>query len=112
MFGKQARDIKVKYCTRQTQNIARTFVGTHAQFQLFLRKAGVAATLGIQAVSDDEIQVDTIDKKGNKGSKTFPYGQDTGAQQVLYKRQGYTSFMCTKSLEQFQVDCKLHGEMF
>jgi len=112
LFGEKAREIKIKYCTKHTQNIARTFVGTYAQYQKFLSNPGVPAALDIEEVTEDEIQVKTVDKKGNTGSKSFPYGKDSEAQQVLYKRNGFTSFMCTKSLEQFQVDCKLHGEIW
>merc|ERR1712137_274605 len=95
---------------KKTQNVAWTFVGTHAQFTQFLNASGVASALDIDEVTQTELVVATVDKKGNRGKKSFPYGSNTNEEQVLYKRKGYTSFMCTKSLVQFQTDCKL-GEI-
>jgi len=111
LFGEEAREQKVKYCTKATQNIDRTYVGNSEQFNKFFNTPGVKESLGIQKVTDEEIQVGTVDKKGYKGNQTFPYGKQAGIEQVLYKRNGYTSFMCFKELAQFATDCRLHGQI-
>lgn len=110
-WGEEAREQKVKYCIKTTQNIDRTYVGTGDQFQELFNAEGVKESLGIASVTAEEIVVWTVDKKGNKGSQTFPYGRQPGVQQVLYKRNGFTSFMCFKPLSQFTEECILHGEI-
>lgn len=102
---------KVKYCSKSTQNIDRTYIGTSVTFKKFLAIEGVMASLGIQSVSDNDIIVSTVDKKGNKGTQTFTWGDSETAEQVLYKRNGFTSFMCVKSRTQFEEDCHVHGEI-
>jgi len=111
LFGEQARELQVKYCTKETLNIDRTYVGTCEQFNRFLSNEGVPRSLGIENFVDNDIQVRTLDKKGNTGTQTFSFGTDDGVEQVLYKRNGFTSFMCVKSLTQFAVDCSLNGEI-
>jgi len=111
LFGEEAREQKVKYCTKVTQNIDRTYVGNSEQFEEFFNTPGVKESLGIQTVTSEEIQVVTLDKKGYKGTQTFPYGKQGRVEHVLYKRNGYTSFMCFKQLSQFAADCHLHGQI-
>jgi len=105
MWGEEARKQKVKYCSKETQNYDRTFVGTSEQFQTFFNQPGVKEKLGISKITDDEITVRTKDKKGKNGTQSFPYGRQLGVQQVLYKRNGFTSFTCFKPLDQFIVEC-------
>merc|ERR1712129_546738 len=111
LWGEEARKEKVKYCVKETQNIDRTYVGTGDQFQELFNTPGVQESLDIAKVTDDEIVVWTLDKKGNKGTQTWPYGKQPGVQQVLYKRNGFTSFMCFKPLSQFEEECILHGQI-
>lgn len=106
-----AENHKVKYCSKSTQNIDRTYIGTSVDFKKFLAIEGVMASLGIQSVNDNDITVSTVDKKGNKGTQTFTWGDSETAEQVLYKRNGFTSFMCVKSRTQFEEDCHVHGEI-
>jgi len=111
LWGEEARKEKVKYCIKTTQNIDRTYVGTGDQFQELFNTEGVKESLDIAKVTEDEIVVWTLDKKGNKGTQTWPYGKQPGVQQVLYKRNGFTSFMCFKPLSQFEEECILHGQI-
>merc|ERR1712039_281758 len=103
LFGEEARQEPIKYCTKETKNIQRVYVGTPLQFFEFFDKQGVKEALGIKSIdrSSNVIVVSTTDKKGNKGTQKFTLGTDPDAEQVLYRRNGYTSFTCLKSMEQF-----------
>jgi len=94
LFGDEARGHPVKYCTKSTQNIQRTYVGTPRQLKRFLDVEGVKESMGIESVVGNEVKVRTLDKKGNKGTQSFTLGDEGDVEQVLYKRNGFTSFMC------------------
>lgn len=114
LFGEGARNHSVKFCTKETQNIERTFVGSPSQIKTFLAHEGVKESLNISSVGSEgdpnQVVVKTLDNKGNRGSQTFTLG-DQDTEQVLYKRKGFTSFMCVKALPQFEEDCVLHGQI-
>lgn len=111
LWGEAAREEKVKYCVKTTQNIDRVYVGTGDQFKALFNVKGIKESIGITQVTEDEIIVETIDKKGHRGAHTWPYGKHPEVQQVLYKRKGFTSFMCLKPLSQFEAECTLHGQI-
>lgn len=118
LFGEDARDHPeklLKFCHKSTQNIDRTYVGTPSQLKTFFAKEGVKETLGITSVGSDgdpnKIVVATKDRRGKRGSQTFTLGGQDDEPQVIYKRNGFTSFTCVKSLPQFEKDCLLHGEI-
>lgn len=111
LFGKEARKHKIRYCTKTTRNLDLTFVGTPSQIKQFLETPGVKESLDINNVEGNEIHVKTIDKKGHVGTKTFNLGDADDVEQVLYKRNGYSSFMCIKPLSLFEKDCVLQGQV-
>lgn len=111
LFGEEATKEKVKYCTKTTLNIDRTFLGTPAQFGTFFGIEGVKEALNIISGDQNTIEVETLDKSGNKGQQMFRFDNGDDTLHVLYKRKGFTSFWCLKSKEQFEHDCEFQGKI-
>jgi len=111
MFGAKAGQEPVKFCTKSTKNVQRVYVGKPSQLLAFLDGEGVKEALGVLSVDHDknEFTVSTMDKKKQKGTKKFTLGSDADEDQVLYRRNGFTSFLCCKSKQLFLQDCQLFG---
>lgn len=112
IFGPGAEDVGVKYCTKETTQVyERTYVGTAAELKRFMGHPGVKECLGILKAEGDGFEVSTTNEKGSRGKQIFSFGRDDQSRYVLYKRDGFTSFMCLKTLEQFEEEALLHGEL-
>merc|ERR1712113_688419 len=97
--------------TKETRNIQRVYMGKPPQMLDFLEGEGVKETLGVLSVdrTTNEFVVATLDKNKRQGTQKFSLGTDPEEDQVLYRRNGFTSFLCCKSKQQFSRDCKLFG---
>merc|ERR1712039_982297 len=119
LFGEEARGVPLWYCKKQTTNRDRVYVGTTAEIKAFLAKQGVKEALEIDSVNGNEVQSQAIQAGRKMVVCTLP-GKKTGVKkfmlstnpeeiQMLYKRKGYTSFMCIKPKVNFEEDCMLFG---
>jgi len=119
LFGEKANSVDPWYCTKKTANFQQVYVGTTPQLQAFLSTKGVKEALKIESINGREVETEVwqAGKKvlvcslpGKKtGVKKFALSDDPEAVQVLYRRKGYTSFMCFKPQTNFEVDCLLMG---
>lgn len=110
LFGADADKVKVQYCSKDTHNVRRTFLGTPGMFAKFFELKGVKESFRITKFEDKKMTVTTLDRNQREGSQTFVFGDDPNEEHVLYKRRGFTDFWCLKTRAQFEMDCKFEGE--
>jgi len=111
LFGAENADkVKVKYCSKDTHNVRRTFLGTPEMFKTFFGEKGVKESFGIKTFVGNIMKVKTLDRNQREGEQSFTFGDDPTEEHVLYKRRGFTDFWCLKTRKQFEQDCKFEGE--
>jgi len=127
LFGaEEANRVKPWYCTKKPSkraNRQQVYVGTTSQFQEFFAKPGVMDALAINSFSRSDNKVRTAAvQKGKKylcgcilcpgkktGQREFLLSDSPTELQVMYKRNGYTSFMCFKPMRNFEEHNQLMG---
>lgn len=110
LFGADADKVKVQYCSKDTHNVRRTFLGTPEMFKIFFGEKGVKESFGIKSFVGNIMKVKTLDRNQREGEQSFTFGDDPTEEHVLYKRRGFTDFWCLKTRTQFEKDCKFEGE--
>jgi len=110
LFGADADKVKVQYCSKDTHNVRRTFLGTPEMFKTFFGEKGVKESFGIKTFVGNIMKVKTLDRNQREGEQSFTFGDDPTEEHVLYKRRGFTDFWCLKTRKQFEQDCKFEGE--
>jgi hypothetical protein len=110
LFGADADKVKVQYCSKDTHNVQRTFLGTPGMFAKFFELKGVKESFRITSFDGKTMKVKTLDGNQREGQQTFVFGDEPTEEHVLYKRKGFTDFWCLKTRKQFEQDCKFEGE--
>lgn len=109
LFGEQADRVKVTYCSKETHNVRRTYLGTVDKFEKFFATKGVKESLDMTSFEGKTMKVKTLDKNGRTGDQTFVFTDDPNEEHVLYRRKGFTDFWCLKTKAQFEKDCTFEG---
>lgn len=99
---------KILYCSKETLNTNRVFIGTCNNLIKFLKSNPIITTgeLNISSVFDNGFVSNVVDGKGKCTTKKFTISdnpKDNG-QFVIYVKQGWETMASTNSLEDFLID--------
>merc|ERR1711874_785402 len=105
MFGTGATNkTRIEYCHKQTENTFPCYVGVTELLIEYLKKnKGEMMAIGIKEMHKDGFLANGEDGKGNKIEK--PFKMEPNTKYVVYKKVGWESMGCCKTLDQFIAEC-------
>lgn len=109
LFKDSTAGNKILYCSKETLNTNRVFIGTCVELIAFLKSNPIITTgeLNISSVFDNGFISNVIDGKGKCTTKKFIISdtpEDNDKQFVIYVKQGWDTMACTNNLQDFLID--------
>jgi len=106
LFGAGATDkIKIQYCHKVTENTNPCYVGMTESLKEYLQENQAEMTaVGIKELTSDGFVSTGVDGKNNSLEK--PFTMDKATKYVIYKKVGWETMGCCKTLEQFEKECE------
>lgn len=110
MFGADAtKKSRIQFCHKVTENNAPCYVGLTESLLTYLKEnKQEMMAVGIKELTPDGFVANGEDGKGNKIEKPFKMERNT--QYVVYKKFGWESMGCCKTLEQFEKEAEFLEE--
>jgi len=106
LFGSgAATKVKIQYCHKVTENTNPCYVGLTESLKDYLRdNQAEMSDVGIKELTDEGFISTGVDGKNQPLQKAFSMEKNT--QYVIYKKVGWETMGCCKTLEQFQKECE------
>jgi len=105
----EKQGVTIKYCHKVTTNDFPCYRGTTEDLLTYLKdNKEVLSNIGIKEMSEKGFVASGEDGKGNKVEKSFSMQEKT--EYVIYKKVGWETMGCCKTLEQFEKECEFVGK--
>jgi len=111
VFGPAADSISLVYARKTARNPHLVLVGTQEALLEFLRsRSDVVSALGIVEVTADGFLAKvSIEGKSKRWTKRFAIAEQ--GRSVIYVKEGFESYCCSKPLFLFNADCQFGPEI-